>query len=190
MENSIFARAHVVYGVAVKRGGESMAENGNGGNGQKRMSIVCWSGDLDRVWPVLILATTGAASGMEVNVFFTFWGLRVLQRNDKRFTGQNWMQKGESVVDHGGTDHLKLGKIHFGGAGTMMIKMLAKQYNVASPTELMDMAKDLGVHLYPCQMTMDLYGLTKDDFIDGLETPLGAASFIDMAADSDITLFI
>src|SRR5713226_7586427 len=83
------------------------------GNGQKRMSIVCWSGDLDRVWPVLILATTGAASGLEVNVFFTFWGLRVLQRNDKRITGQNWIQKGESVVDHGGTDHLKLGKIHF-----------------------------------------------------------------------------
>jgi peroxiredoxin family protein len=72
----------------------------------------------------------------------------------------------------------------------MMIKKLANQYNVASPTELMDMAKDLGVHLYPCQMTMDLYGFTKDDFIDGLEPPLGAASFIDMAADSDITLFI
>ena len=56
-----------------------MADNGNR---QKRMSIVCWSGDLDRVWPVLILATTGAASGLQVNVFFTFWGLRVLQRND------------------------------------------------------------------------------------------------------------
>ena len=83
------------------------------------------------------------------------------------------MQKGESVVDRGGTDHLKLGKIHFGGAGTTMIKMLAKYYNVASPTELLDMAKDLGVNLYPCQMTMDLYGLTKDDFIDGLEPPLG-----------------
>ena len=163
---------------------------GGNGNGQKRMSIVCWSGDLDRVWPVLILATTGAASGLEVNIFFTFWGLRVLQRNDKRITGQNWMQKGESVVDHGGTDHLKLGKIHFAGAGTKMIKMLAKQYQVASPTELMEMAKDLGVNLFPCQMTMDLYGFTKDDFIDGLQPPLGAASFIDMAADSDITLFI
>ncbi len=151
-----------------------MDENGNG-NRQKSMAIVCWSSDLDRVWPVMILATTGAASGLHVDVFFTFWGLRVLQKNDKRMTGQNWMQKGESIVDHGGTDHLKLGKIHFGGAGTMMIKKLAKQYNVASPTELLDMAKDLGVNLYPCQMTMDLYGLTKDDFIDGLETPLGAS---------------
>jgi peroxiredoxin family protein len=161
-----------------------------GGNGQKKMAIVCWSSDLDRVWPVLILATTGAASGMEVNVFFTFWGLRVLQKNDKRITGQNWRQIGESVMDKGGSNNLKLGKMHMGGMGTMMIKQLAKMYNVASPTELLEMAKDLGVKLHPCQMTMELYGLTKDDFIDGLEPTLGAASFIDMAAESDITLFI
>jgi peroxiredoxin family protein len=168
-----------------------MADNGNGnGNRQKRMAIVCWSSDLDRVWPVLILSTTAAASGLEVNVFFTFWGLRVLQKNDKRVTGQNWMQIGESLIDRGGTDHLKLGKIHFGGAGTTMIKKLAQQYKVASPTELLEMAQDLGVNLYPCQMTMELYGLNKEDFIDGLGTPMGAASFIDMAADSDITLFI
>ncbi len=156
----------------------------------KRLAMICWSSDLDRVWPVLILATTGAASGLEVDVFFTFWGLRVLQRNNKRVTGKNWMQKAESLVDRGGTDHLKLGKVNFGGVGTVMIKKLAKKYKVASPTELLEMAIDLGVHLYPCQMTMELYGLTKDDFIDGLEPSLGAASFIEMAAESDITLFI
>ena len=156
----------------------------------KRMAMVCWSSDLDRVWPTLILATTGAASGLEVDIFFTFWGLRVLQKNTRRFTGKNWMQKGESLVDRGGTDHLKLGRIHFGGAGTMMIKKLARQYKVASPTELLEMAMDVGVRLHPCQMTMDLYGLTTDDFIDGLQPTLGAASFIDMAAKADITLFI
>ncbi len=126
-----------------------------------------------------------------MNVFFTFWGLRVLQKNEKRVTGTNWMQKGESIMDRGGTDHLKLGKMHMGGAGTTMIKKLAQQYNVASPTELLEMARDLGVKLYPCQMTMELYGLDpKEDFIEGLETPMGAASFIDMAADADIQLFI
>ena len=93
----------------------------------KRLAMICWSNDLDRVWPVMILATTGAASGLEVDVFFTFWGLRVLQRNDKRITGKNWMQKGESLVDRGGTDHLRLGKVNFGGMGTMMIKKLAQQ---------------------------------------------------------------
>jgi peroxiredoxin family protein len=71
-----------------------------------------------------------------------------------------------------------------------MIKMLAKQYKVASPTELLDMALECGVRLHPCQMTMDLYGFTADDFIDGLQPTLGAASFIDMAAKADITLFI
>lgn len=71
-----------------------------------------------------------------------------------------------------------------------MIKVLADSHKVASPTELLEAAIDLGVHFYPCQMTMELYGLTKDDFIDGVEPPLGAASFLDMAADSDITLFI
>lgn len=156
----------------------------------KRLAMVCWSNDLDRVWPVLILATTAAASGLEVDIFFTFWGLRVLQRNDKRVTGTNLMQKGESLVDHGGTEHLKLSKIHFAGAGTKMIKMLAKQYKVSSPTELLEMAIDLGVRLHPCQMTMDLYGLKSTDFIDGLQPTLGAASFIDMAAKADITLFI
>lgn len=156
----------------------------------KRMAMICWSGDLDRVWPTLILATTGAASGLEVDVFFTFWGLRVLQRNDKRITGRNWKQKMESVVDRGGTDNLKLGKIHMGGMGTMMIKQLAREYKVASPSELLQMALDVGVRLHPCQMTMDLYGLKTEDFIDGLQPTLGAASFIDMAAKADITLFI
>ncbi|MGD0285185.1 MAG: DsrE/DsrF/DrsH-like family protein [Acidimicrobiales bacterium] len=156
----------------------------------KRMAIICWSNDLDRVWPVMILATTGAASGLEVDVFFTFWGLRVLQKNDKRVTGKNWMQKAESLFDHGGSEHLKLSKVHFAGAGTSMIKLLAKQHKVASVTELMEMAMDMGVRLHPCQMTMDLYGLSTSDFIDGLQPTLGAASFIDMAAKADIQLFI
>ena len=167
-----------------------MSENSEDFSGAKKMAMICWSSDLDRVWPVLILATTAAASGLEVDVFFTFWGLRVLQRNEVRTTGSNWMQKMESMVDRGGTDHLKLGKIHFGGAGTKMIKMLAKEYKVASPSELLEMAMDLGVRLHPCQMTMELYGLSKDDFIDGLQTPIGAASFIDMAAEADISMFI
>jgi peroxiredoxin family protein len=156
----------------------------------KRMAIICWSNDLDRVWPVMILATTGAASGLEVDVFFTFWGLRVLQKKDKRVTGRNWMQKAESLFDRGGSEHLKLSKMHFAGMGTSMIKLLAKQHNVASVTELMEMALDAGVRLHPCQMTLDLYGFSTSDFIDGVQPVLGAASFIDMAAKADIVLFI
>ena len=56
----------------------------------KKMTIVAWSGTLDKAWPTLILATTAAASGMDVAVFFTFWGLRILQKNSKRTTGRTW----------------------------------------------------------------------------------------------------
>lgn len=161
-----------------------------GDDDAKRMAVVCWSSDLDRVWPVLILSTTAAASGLEVDIFFTFWGLRVLQRNDRRITGDNWMQKMESFMDRGGTEHLKLGKMHMGGMGTTMIKKLASDFKVASPSELLEMAMDIGVRMHPCQMTMDLYGLKREDFIDGVRPSLGAASFIDMAAKADITLFI
>lgn len=156
----------------------------------KKMAMICWSNDLDRVWPVLILSSTAAASGLEVDVFFTFWGLRVLQKNSIRVTGTNWMQKAESLVDRGGTDNLRLGKINFAGMGTKMIKTLATDYKVASPTELLEMCIDLGVRLHPCQMTMELYGLAKDDFVEGLQPAIGAASFINMAAEADITLFI
>lgn len=156
----------------------------------KRMALICWSSDLDKVWPVLILATTGAASGMEVDIFFTFWGLRVLQKSDKRITGKNWKQKGESLMDKGGADNLKLGKMHMAGMGTSMIKGLAKDHGVASPQDLIEMALELGVRFHPCQMTMDLYGLTTEDFIDGLNPVCGAAAFLDMAANADIQLFI
>lgn len=152
--------------------------------------MVCWSNDLDRVWPLLILGTSAAASGLEVDILFTFWGLRVLQRNDRRVTGANVLQKGLSLVDRGGTEHLRLGKADFGGLGTRLIKMMARDQKVAGVDDLLGMAVDLGVRLHPCQMTMDLMGLTSDDFIDGLEPTKGATAFIDMAVDADITLFI
>jgi peroxiredoxin family protein len=166
-----------------------MAENGNGFE-PKKMTLIAWSGDLDKAWPILILATTAAASGMDVTVFFTFWGLRILQRNDKRVTGRHWMQKMLSVFNRGGTKHLKLSKLNFAGAGPVMMKMLAEQYKVASPQELLQLAQELGVKLWPCQMTMDLMGLRREDLIDGLGETVGAATAIQRMSESDIQLFI
>lgn len=160
------------------------------GNGVKKMTLIAWSGDLDKAWPTLILATTAAASGVDVAVFFTFWGLRILQRNDKRTTGRNWKQKALSVLNRGGTDHLGLSKLNFGGAGPLLMRQLAREHKVAEPTELIQMAQEVGVKLWPCQMTMDLMGLRRDDLIDGLEETVGAATAIQRMSESDIQLFI
>jgi peroxiredoxin family protein len=163
---------------------------GSNGDTPKKMTIIAWSGDLDKAWPTLILATTAAASGVDVTVFFTFWGLRILQRNDKRFTGANWKQKALSVMNRGGAKNLKLSKLSMGGAGGMMMKQLANEYKVASPDELLELAQQLGVKLLPCQMTLDLMGLKREDLVDGLQETCGAATAIQQMSESDIQLFI
>jgi peroxiredoxin family protein len=155
----------------------------------EKLVIIAWSGDLDKVWPQMILATTGAAMGMQTTIFFTFWGLFSLVKDGVHITGDNWMQKMVSAMDRPGMEHLKLGKMNFAGAGPKMMKRLAKEHKVASPGELLEMAQDLGVRLVPCQMTMDLLGLTREDMIDGLGEPVGATTMLLEAQDA-VTLFI
>jgi peroxiredoxin family protein len=155
----------------------------------RKLVIFAWSGELDKMWPTLILATTSAAMGVETTVFFTFWGLFPLVKNDVRITGENWMQKMLSMMNRGGTKHLKLSKMNFAGAGPAMMKKLARDHKVASPTELLETARDMGVHLIPCQMTMDLLGLKGEDLIEGLEEPAGATTAL-LEAQGATTLFI
>lgn len=160
------------------------------GDGQKRMVIIAWSGDLDKVYPTMILATTAAASGMQVTVFATFWGLFLLKRNDRWMFGKDWMTRMLSIMNRGGTHHLGLSKLHMGGLGTWMMKRIFKKNRIASLDELLEMAAELGVRFLPCQMTMDAMGLTREDMIPGLGEPAGAATALEEAANADITLFI
>ncbi|HLW17819.1 MAG TPA: DsrE/DsrF/DrsH-like family protein [Actinomycetota bacterium] len=160
-----------------------------GNEDEHKLVIFAWSGDLDRVWPTLILATTAAAMGWSVTVFFTFWGLFPLVKNDVRMTGDNWMQRMMSVMNRGGTDHLKLSKMNFIGAGPKMMRKLARDNKVACPQELLAEAREMGVHLVPCQMTMDLLGLERANLIEGLERPAGATTAL-LEADGATTLFI
>ena len=155
----------------------------------QKLVIIAWSGDLDKVWPQLIMGTTGAAMGMETTIFYTFWGLLSIVKDNVRITGENWMQKMMSMMDRPGMSHLSLGKMNFAGAGPAMMKKLASDHKVASPSELLELAQELGVNLVPCQMTMDLLGLKREDMIDGLGEPAGATTML-MEAQDAITLFI
>lgn len=155
-----------------------------------KMTIIAWGGDLDRIWPTTILATTAAASGMEASVFFTFWGLFAIVRPGVRITGDNWMQKMMSVMNAGSAQKAKLSRYHFRGAGPAMFKKLANDHQVAKPEELIQTAQELGVRLIPCQMTMDLLGLKREHLLDGLEEPIGAATAIAEMRDAAVSLFI
>jgi peroxiredoxin family protein len=156
----------------------------------KELVIVDWSGDLDRIWPVLILSSTAAASGVRCKVFVTFWGLLPFVRDGKRIVGDNWMQKMLTLMQRPGIDHLKLSKMNFLGMGPWMMGTLRRKYNVASPRELLEAATALGVEFIPCQMTMDMFGLTRDDLIGEMGEPAGAATAIQLMTEADASLFI
>jgi peroxiredoxin family protein len=156
----------------------------------KELVIVNWSGDLDKVWPVLILSSTAAASGLRCRVFVTFWGLLPFVKDEKRIVGDNWMQKMLTLMQRPGIDHLKLSKMNFLGMGPWMMGTLRKRYGVASPRELLEAATAMGVEFIPCQMTMDMFGLKREDLIDEMGEPAGAATAIEIMTEADASLFI
>jgi peroxiredoxin family protein len=159
--------------------------------GSKQLVIINWSGELDRMWPTLIMSSAAAAMGYRTSVFITFWGLLPFVKDQKRIVGENWMQKMLTVMQRPGISHLKLSKMNFMGMGPWMVGSLAKKYQVAKPAELLEACEAMGVDFIPCQMTMDMFGLKRDDMIDGLGEPAGAASVLElMTKPNTASLFI
>ena len=156
----------------------------------RELVIICYSGDLEKTWASMILATTAAASGVPTRIFLTFWGLQTFVKDEVRITGETWMQKMLSFMQRPGISHRKLSKMNFLGMGPWMMGTLAKKYGVASPKELLEAAQALGVEFMPCQMTMDMFGLKRSDMIDGLGEPVGAATVIELLANGAAPLFI
>jgi len=156
----------------------------------RELVLIWYSGDLEKAWASLILASTAAASGVPTKVFITFWGLQAFVKDSRRITGENLMQRMLSFMQRPGMSHRKLSKMNFLGMGPWMMGILAKQHGVASPTELLAACQALGVEFMPCQMTMDMFGLTRDDMIDGLGEPVGAATVIELLSNGAAPLFI
>lgn len=156
---------------------------------KEKFNIAVFSGDLDKVLSAFILATTAASMGMEVTMFFTFWGLNVLRK--KKFTsGKNILQKLMNFINRGGADRLTLSKFNMLGAGPAMMKLMMAQSKVPGIPEMIKTAKGLGVKLIACTTTFSFMGFTKDDFIPELDSFAGAATFLQGAREGKISYFI
>ncbi len=159
-----------------------MAEN-------KKLSIIAFSGDFDKLTAVFTLGTGAAAVGYEVNIFFTFWGLDAIKRKQGRsFTGGNWLTKIFGFM-MGGLKVTPTSRFNFLGAGPKIFRYLMRKNNVATLEELVEAAKALGINLYACEMAMHVLGLEKDDFIPEVKDVLGVASFLKLSEGGQ-TLFI
>jgi len=156
-----------------------------------KLAMVVFSGELDKVLAAFVIATGAVAMGMDVVMFFTFWGTPVLRDKKKKAGGKDVMGKMFGAMLPTGTGDVKLSNMNMGGMGTAMMKSLMKKKNVASLEEMLDLAEELGVRIYVCEMSMDLMGFKREEIIDYKHLGFaGVATFLQEAANSKVQLFI
>lgn len=153
---------------------------------KKRMAIIASKGTLDMAYPPLILATTAAAMDIECSIFFTFYGLDIINKNKNKNLKVPSLANPAMPVPVPNIIGALPGMTSM---ATMMMKSWMAKVNVPSITDLLDISKETGVKLIACQMTIDVMGIKKEDLIDGVEV-CGAAGFLEFAAEADITLFV
>jgi peroxiredoxin family protein len=158
---------------------------------QDQLSMVVFSGDLDRMLAAFIIAVGAAAMYERVVMFFTFWGIPALRDFKKHVKKADVMASMFGKMLPKGSTKLKLSQMHLAGLGTQMIKGLMKKKGVMSLEELMKTAANYGVEIVICEMSMDLMGFNLEEFIDYPNISLGGvAKFLQEAGESKVTLFI
>lgn len=158
---------------------------------QNKLSMVVFSGSLDRALASFIIGTGAVAMGMEVVMFFTFWGTPLLRDKRKRAGGKDLMGQMFGAMLPKGVDGLKLSSLNMGGMGTAMMKSLMKKKNVATLDQMIEMAGELGVRIFICDLSMDLMGFKRGEMIDYPDlTYCGVAKFLEEAMGSKVQLFI
>lgn len=176
---------------------EKMAERA--ANHVPSMTLIATKGTLDMAYPPFILASTAAALGWQVSVFFTFYGLSLLKKElDLQVTpmgnpampmklpfGPEWLKSQEINIPT-----LLMSTPGFQAAATSLMKKTMRNKGVADITELRSLCVEADVKLVACQMTVDLFGMNKDDFIPEIADWVGAASFLPIAQTADVNLFI
>lgn len=155
----------------------------------KGKTMVVFSNDFDRAMASFIIANGAAAAGNPVTMFFTFWGLNILRKQQSVKVKKGFLDKMFGVMMPQGINKLVLSKLNMGGMGTILMKYVMKSKNVASLQELMEQAQKQGVKFIACQMSMDVMGIKQEELIDNVEIA-GVASFINSAENSNVNLFI
>jgi peroxiredoxin family protein len=179
LENFITEQVRLQVAAELKRHGLDVTR-------PKRLAIVATKGTLDMAYPPLILATTAAAMDMEAAIFFSFYGLDIINRKKYGNLKIPSLANPAMPVPMPNIVGVLPGMTR---AASWMMKDWMKKGGVPTIPDLVEMAKESGVRLIACQMTLDVMGIKKEDLIDGLEFA-GAGTFLDYAADADITLFV
>ncbi|QIB68120.1 FAD-dependent oxidoreductase [Aminipila butyrica] len=172
------------------------AQSGGIGEGETKVAelpqgktMVVFSGDLDKVLASFIIANGAAAMGRPVTMFFTFWGLNALRKQQKQTIQKPFIEGMFGRMMPRGVSKLKLSNMNMGGMGTKMMKKVMNDKNVDSLEALMKKAMENGVKLVACTMSMDVMGIRKEELIDGVGLG-GVAAYLGDAEQANVNLFI
>jgi len=152
----------------------------------RRLTILVFNGDFDRVTAALMVATGAAASGFQVSVYFSFWGVLALKQKNL-YRGKSMLEKLMTAIMPSGIAGLRTSRMNFCGAGPHLFGHLMRQKNMPSPSELLSLASELGVQLVVCPASMEVMGITAEELIPGVEVG-GVASFVCQASQSAASL--
>ena len=157
---------------------------------EDRAALVVFSGDLDRAIAAFVIATGAAAAGLETTLFFTFWGLSIIKKKSGAAgSKRDLMQKMFAMMTPGSSESLGVSKMNYFGIGASMLRTMMKKQQVSSLEDLMELARELGVRMIGCTMSMDVMGVDKAELFDGIELG-GVAAFMGEAARARVSLFI
>lgn len=177
-------KAKIVATIA--KGGQEVGNKViNNGNGQ---TIVVFSNDLDKALASFIIANGAKASGKDVTMFFTFWGLNILRKSNVNVK-KGFIDKMFGLMMPKGAEKLTLSKMNMGGMGSAMMKWVMKNKNISTLSELIKQAQDSGVKFIACNMSMDVMGIKEEELIDGVEIG-GVAKYISESNNANSNLFI
>ena len=175
--------------AATIRKQEKTAPHASVQNNADNKTLIVFSDDLDKALASFVIANGAASTGKKVTMFFTFWGLNVIKKQQKPAVSKDIFGKmfGWMLPAHSGK--LKLSKMNMGGAGSWMMRLIMKQKRIDSLESLLQQAVDNGVEMIACTMSMDVMGVQKEELMDNV-TLGGVASYLERAEEANVNLFI
>lgn len=151
-------------------------------------TIIVMSGDMDHIIAAFNIAVGAAAMGKETNMFFTFWGMKAIQNG--KLTGSSFFGRMMGLLNRGGINVIGPSRFNFWGLGRWMFKQMMKNHRITPLEELRKIAMDMGVKFMPCQMSMEVMEIKREDLIVGVKEPCGVAAMLEKSDHSKQTLFI
>jgi len=155
----------------------------------ENLTMILMSGDFDKAFASFIIANGAIAMGKEVTMFVTFWGLDVIKKSSFSTSGRGFLEKMVLWMRPKGPNKLGVSKMNFGGIGPKLFRYMMGKKKVEGLDSLIDMAREFGIKIIACQMSMDVMGLKQEDLLDGVEVG-GVAAMLSSSYKSNSTLFI